>query len=182
MDLGSLLVILALILLVGMVISRPFYQRGAHKPLIESASATRQAEHTRSALLAERDRVILALQDLEFDNTLGKIPPEDYPAQRAALLNAGADALRQLDELDATQGTLSAEDRLEAAVAARRADKAIQTGQRRAPAAQPEDEIDALVAARRKTRPEKAAGFCPKCGKPAVKGDKFCSRCGEILS
>lgn len=181
MDFGSLLVILALIILVGMLISRPFFQRGAKKPLIEGASATRQAEHTRSALLAERDRVISALQDLEFDHTLGKIPSEDYPTQRAALLQAGADALRQLDELDAAPGSASAEDRLEAAVAARRADKAVQPAGRRTPA-QPEDEIDAMVAARRKARPEKAAGFCPKCGKPAVKGDKFCSRCGEILS
>lgn len=182
MDFGSLLVILALIILVGMFISRPFYQRGARKPLIEGASAALQAEHTRSTLLAERDRVISALQDLEFDHTLGKIPSEDYPAQRAALLQAGADTLRQLDELDSAKGSVSAEDRLEAAVAARRADMAVQPAARRAPAAQPEDDVDALVAARRKTRPEKAAGFCPKCGKPAVKGDKFCSRCGEILS
>jgi hypothetical protein len=182
MDFGSLLVILALIILVGMFISRPFFQRGAKKPLIEGASAARQAEHTRSALLAERDRVISALQDLEFDHTLGKIPSEDYPTQRAALLQAGADALRQLDELDAASDSATAEDRLEAAVIARRADAAVQSGQRRAPVAHPEDEIEALVAARRKSRQEKAAGFCPKCGKPAVIGDKFCSRCGETLN
>lgn len=182
MDLGSILVVLALIILVGVIISRPFTQRGAHRPLIESASSAQELEHTRSTLLAERDRIISALQDLEFDNTLGKIPPEDYPTQRAALLQAGADALRQLDALETPEGSTSAEDRLEAAVKARRADASVQAGQRRAPAAHPEDEIESLVAERRKARQEKAAGFCPKCGKPAVKGDKFCSRCGETLN
>ena len=50
------------------------------------------------ALLAERDRVVNALQELDFDFNLNKIPSEDYPVQRAALLQKGADILKKLDE------------------------------------------------------------------------------------
>ena len=49
--------------------------------------------------MAERDRVINSLQELDFDFKLGKIPDEDYPAQRAELLQKGADILRKLDAL-----------------------------------------------------------------------------------
>lgn len=182
MDLGSLFLVLAVILLVGVFVSRPLYQRDANRRLVERASAVQEAEHKRSALMAERDRIILALQDLEFDHVLGKIPPEDYPEQRAALLHSGADVLRQLDELGALGPAVSAEDRLEAAVAARRADAAVKAPPRRPAVRADEDEVEALVAARRKARQEKAGGFCPKCGKPVTKDDQFCSRCGAVLS
>ena len=182
MDLGSLFLVLAVILLVGVFVSRPLYQRDANKRLIETASAVEDAERQRSALMAERDRIILALQDLEFDQVLGKIPPEDYPAQRAALVQSGADILRQLDALGTQAQSDSAEDRVEAAVAARRADAAVKLAPRRQAVKGEEDEVEALVAARRKARLEKAGGFCPKCGKPATKEDQFCSRCGAVLS
>ena len=182
MDLGSLFLVLAVILLVGVFVSRPLFQRDAHKRLIETASAVQDAERQRSALMAERDRILLALQDLEFDQVLGKIPPEDYPAQRAALLQSGADILRQLDAFGTQVQSDSAEDRVEAAVAARRADAAVKLAPRRQAVKAEEDEVEALVAARRKARQEKAAGFCPKCGKPASREDQFCSRCGAVLS
>jgi len=137
----------------------------------------------------------VALQDLEFDFTLGKIPAETYPLQRAELLTSGAAVLRQLDELAGTTATSTAESRLEAVVAARRADAVVQhvrqgevvpagfptsAGVRRPPAAG-EDDIEAMVAARRQVRQEKAGGFCPKCGRPVTKSDRFCSRCGAVL-
>ena len=34
--------------------------------------------------MAERDRVINSLQELDFDFKLGKIPEEDYPVQRSS--------------------------------------------------------------------------------------------------
>lgn len=182
MDLGALFFVLAVALLVAVFISRPFFSAGAKKPLTEGLSDAQQTERKRSELLAEHDRVLTALRDLEFDHTLGKIPEEDYPEQRAALMASGADALRQLDELGSVQQAASVEDRLEAAIAARRADAAVKNAPPR-PLIRPEnDEVEALVAARRKTRQEKAGGFCPGCGKPVHKGDQFCSHCGTLLS
>ena len=194
MDVPSLFLILAVALLVGVFVSRPFAnQRSANEKLIRPAAE--ESEIRRSTLLAERDRILMALQDLEFDFTLGKIPAENYPVQRAELLNKGATVLRQLDELAGIIASSSAESRVEAVVAARRADAVVQparqaeavsagypapAGVRRPPAAG-EDDIEAMVAAHRQVRQEKAGGFCPKCGRPAAKSDKFCSRCGAVL-
>lgn len=194
MDLGAIFLTLAVALLVGIFISRPFSsRRAATEMLIHPAAEA--AEIHRSALLAERDRVLTALQDLEFDFTLGKIPAEDYPVQRAELLKTGAEALRQLDALSGDVASATAEDRVEAVVAARRADAAHRPvkqveiaaagaglGSSRRPPAPVEDEVEALVAARRQARQEKAGGFCPKCGRPVAKSDQFCSRCGTTLS
>jgi hypothetical protein len=192
MDVPSLFLILAVALLVGVFVSRPFVDRhSASEELIRPAAE--ENDIRRSSLLAERDRILVALQDLEFDFTLGKIPAENYPLQRTELLTNGAAVLRQLDELEGAAATSSAESRLEAVVAARRADAMVKlasqpvgagfpapAGVRRPPAAG-EDDIEAMVAARRQVRQEKAGGFCPKCGRPVAKSDKFCSRCGAIL-
>jgi NADH pyrophosphatase NudC (nudix superfamily) len=136
-----------------------------------------QEEHELSALMAERDRVINSLQELDFDFRLGKIPEEDYPAQRAGLLQRGAEILKQIDSL-APQAA-SAQDteaRLERAIAARRADMSIARVQ------VPDDDLEAMISARRKGRKEKSAGFCPRCGKPVMTTDRFCPSCGKSLS
>lgn len=159
-----------ILLLVGVAlyVSAPLRSQHTHRPSEEEIQA--------SFLMAERDRIIAALQELDFDFRLGKIPAEEYPAQRADLMKKGADVLRQLDLL---QPSLSGGDdvraRLEAAVAARRAD-----GSPRA-ASLTDDEIEAMLAARRKERKARAAGFCPRCGKPIAATDRFCPSCGKAL-
>src|SRR5512138_2583699 len=111
---GSLLFLLALMLIVVVFIARPFLRKEAAPG--QAASDLRQnveddREHQRSSLLAERDRVLTALQDLDFDFVLGKVPQEDYPEQRAVLLQSGADVLRRLDQLQPeTISTGGAED------------------------------------------------------------------------
>jgi rubrerythrin len=120
------------------------------------------------------------LQELDFDQALGKIPEEDYQARRAELMLSGADVLRKLDEHGQSQPVFSAEDRLEAAVAARRADASAPGAPRRR-IVSGSDEEEELIAARHRSRIEKAAGFCPQCGKPVQKSDRFCPRCGASI-
>jgi rubrerythrin len=134
--------------------------------------------------MAERDRVINSLQELDFDFKLGKIPEEDYPTQRASLLQRGADILREIDLLTAStpNGRASGsqeqdtEARIEKAIAARRADGS---------AAQSElsdDDLESMISSRRKGRKDRSAGFCPKCGKPVMVTDLFCPSCGKSHS
>lgn len=178
MDLGSLFIVVALTLLVGLFVAQPFMKTPAGERLIANKGAAYGPDHERSVLLAERDRLLNALQELEFDQALGKIPAEDYPVQRAELLQAGAEVLRKLDDFE-PQGSpteQSAEDRIEAAVAARRADAVKRTG-----AAGELDELDLAINARRRDKQEKSAGFCPKCGNVVQTSDVFCSRCGTTL-
>jgi len=205
MDIAAIFFTFAVLTLVGMYLYAPFTQGRARRVTEE--------EHERSALMAERDRVINSLQELDFDFKLGKIPPDDYPIQRANLLQKGADILRKIDELaseerfdfhreDSTlapgasadetakdssrrKGNLrdlpsfavqNAEERIERAIAARRAD---------ASNVKPEltdDDLESMISSRRKSRKEKSAGFCPKCGKPVMVSDRFCPSCGKALT
>jgi rubrerythrin len=170
MELGSIFFLLAFIILIGVYLYAPFTARSRHARINESPEV--------SALKAERDRVINSLQELDFDFNLGKIPAGEYPDQRAVLLQKGAEILRKLDELaPVSTSAINAESRIEKAAAAGRAD---------AEASSPnletsDDDLESMIAARRKEHKSKSAGFCPKCGKPVLVSDKFCPSCGKSL-
>jgi rubrerythrin len=106
-------------------------------------------------------------------------------------LKKGAEILRQLDELTslaASTGSVqrpggdpeeqggTAEARIEKAVAARRADASVSA------AALSDDDIESMIAARRREHRDKSAGFCPRCGKPVLVTDRFCPSCGKSLT
>ena len=173
MNLGAFFLVLALALAVIFYIVQPFLERRGRRTTAEA--------HEVSALMAERDRVVNALQELDFDFNLNKIPAEDYPVQRAELLKKGAEILKQLDALTPTSYPASSSgaitDRIESAVAARRADLASTSDTVR-----DDDDVEALIAARRKTRKEKSGGFCPRCGKPVLVSDRFCPHCGKSIA
>lgn len=169
MELTAIFFSLAVLILVGLYLYAPFMERRARRVTEE--------EHELSALMAERDRVINALQELDFDFKLGKIPEDDYPVQRTTLLQKGADILRKIDalapQISSSQDT---EARLERAIAARRADASL------AKVEVTDDDLESMISSRRKKRANKSAGFCPKCGKPVMVTDRFCPACGKSLS
>jgi hypothetical protein len=190
MDIGAFFLLLALLMLIAVFVSRPFLER--------QPAATLQEEHAASSLLAERDRILTALQELDFDHGLGKIPAEDYPLQRSSLLQRGAAILRQLDALT-TSTALSAgsspfakhpsgapasgrgestKERLGTAIATRRADAAEEPASAKETT---DEDLEALIAKRRASLKDKAAGFCPKCGRPNLSTDSFCPQCGYAL-
>lgn len=175
MELGAFFLVLAVGLMVGLFVAQPFLQRNHRRIAPEGREI--------SALMAERDRVINALQELDFDYNLKKIPAEDYPVQRAELLQKGAEILKKLDDLlpspngKGSGGEGATADRIESAVAARRADlSGAQAATRN------EDDVEALIATRRSARKEKSGGFCPRCGKPVLVSDRFCPHCGKSIS
>jgi len=162
MDIGSLFLLLALILAVVAFVANPLrVRRGAY--------GLRQEDHELSELLAERERVLEALEELDLDNDMGKVPDELYGIQRDALLKRGADVLRILDErlpggaLRRARMEQAQKDPLEAMIASRRA--AVQGDQQASAASQAEG----------KTK------FCPNCGSAWQAGDLFCSSCGKKL-
>ena len=175
MQIAAIFFTLAVLILVAIYLYAPFLERRARRVTEE--------EHELSSLMAERDRVINSLQELDFDFNLGKIPDEDYPKQRANLLQRGADILRKIDTLTlpspigrGRRDGQDAESRLEKAIAARRADASI---------AKPEltdDALESMISSRRTGRKQKSAGFCPKCGKPVMVIDRFCPSCGKSLA
>jgi hypothetical protein len=169
MELTAIFLSLAVLILVGIYLYAPFMERRARRVTEE--------EHELSALMAERDRVVNSLQELDFDFKLGKIPEEDYPTQRASLLQKGADILRKIDSLaPQPASTQDTEARLEKAIAARRADASV------VQAEVSDDDLEAMISSRRKGRKDKSAGFCPRCGKPVMVPDRFCPSCGKSLT
>ena len=189
MDVGSIFLLLALLILVVFFVAQPFFNRRSVAPRPVNGSQQQIA-----LLKMERARVIQALQELDFDNSLGKIPEEDYPVQRNALMQEGAEVLQKLDALLPQSSARAGEDRLEAALAARR--EVLSQAAAGTPAHGPNENLEALnrnenlealIAARRRARNgsaprEKSIGFCPQCGKSIQKSDRFCPKCGTELS
>jgi hypothetical protein len=169
MQLTAILFTLAILILVGIYLYAPFMEKRARR--------VTEDEHELSTLMAERDRVINSLQELDFDFKLGKIPEEDYPTQRTGLLQKGADLLRKIDSIAPQPAAAQDADvRIEKAIAARRADASVTKSE------VSDDDVESMIAARRKGRKEKSSGFCPKCGKPVMVSDRFCPSCGKSLS
>ena len=176
MELTAIFLSLAVLIFVGMYLYSPFMERRAR--------SVTEEEHELSALMAERDRVINSLQELDFDFKLGKIPDEEYPIQRAYLLQKGADILRKIDLLapalpngrGAGSEVQDTKSRLEKAIAVRRADGAA------AKREVTDEDLESMIAARRKSRKVRSAGFCPRCGKPVLATDRFCPSCGKSLT
>lgn len=167
MEIGSVFLILAVLIITGMYLYAPFTSRAR-------TIYNNNEEHELSSLKAERDRVINSLQELDFDFKLGKVPADDYPEQRQSLLQKGAEILRQLDEIEKTSSSQDVETRIEKAAAKKRADASSETEL-------DDKEIEIMIKARRKEIKNKSAGFCPKCGKPVLVTDKFCPSCGKAL-
>ena len=95
MELSAIFLLLAVLILVSIYLYSPFIAR---------TRRVADEEQEISSLMAERDRVINSLQELDFDHNLGKIPDEDYPTQRAELLQKGAEVLRKLAALEHAGG------------------------------------------------------------------------------
>lgn len=108
MALGSLLVFLALLIVVALIVARPLGE-------IEDDDEFEAA----SPWIAERERVLEALAELDADWQLGKVPADIYKSQRAALLAKGATALKYLESsAKPARKTRAAKDPLEAEIAA----------------------------------------------------------------
>ncbi len=159
MDLGSLFLGLALLLVVAFVVALPVIERKGRREMTMGET---------DRLIARREDVLTALRDLDFDHATGKISDEDYAPQRAVLVAEGTDVLKQLD----SQGTRHRpkDDGIEGLVAARRRSKV----------AGAQDPIEAQIEARRQ-RKSASASACPSCATPVEAADRFCKKCGWTL-
>jgi hypothetical protein len=160
MELGAVFLLLGVLIIVFLFVAQPFTTHWSVKA---------QSSQELSSLLAERERALNALMELDFDNGIGKIPAEQYSAQRASLILKGTTILRRLDEIQQVQSAPVQE--------------AVRPGIVELHTDMPSDEdLEDLISKRRAIHHQKTAGFCPKCGKPILQSDQFCSTCGQILN
>lgn len=153
MEIGSLLVTLAIAIIVVGYIARPLIENRGY--------AITDSDRRWSSLQAERDRVLNVLQDLDMDHAMGKIPAGDYREQRSELLTKGAGILRELDLLAGGVSGAGSDTSIPDT-----ASKEL------------EAQIEAAVMERRGQGSAIESNFCPKCGNALERGDRFCPQCG----
>jgi hypothetical protein len=207
MTIGSIILGLALVILVGIFVIRP---------LLVPEQQRRRRLSRRQMLETEKEALVAQIRLLDLDVETGKMPEEVYQQQRGQLMDEAAAVLQQLDELAGERSTVDAgagpvpadpEAAVEAAIARRRGARAVAGGAAVSglPAAGPDAAIEAAVARRRQKAPASPeaqpqetppvpataaesrasngkAGFCPQCGQPTDAGDRFCAHCGHRLS
>ena len=151
MDIGSIFVLLGIFLLSVLFIIRPFWKEdGREQPGVR---------HRYSHLVAEKERFLSAIHDLDLEMELKKISAEDHQNQRAILVREAAIVLEKLDEMpDPDPGSGKPADEPGGA-----------------------DELESLIASRREELQGKASGFCPNCGHSVMSTDQFCGHCGEKI-
>ena len=91
MDIGSILIILAITIVTVAFISKPLVEKRGY--------VVTDSDRRVSTLQAQRDQILTVLQELEMDHAMGKVEGEDYQSQRAAMVSRGAAVLKELDLL-----------------------------------------------------------------------------------
>jgi len=104
-------------------------------------------------LAKQREAILAALRDLDFDHGVGKVAEEDYAPLRQALLAEAADVVSLLDEEQA-----NAEADLDARIEAE------------------------VLTVRQTLRAERDDNVCPTCGRRSSPSDLYCVGCGTQLS
>jgi hypothetical protein len=160
MSIGSILLGLSLLILVGLVLAQPFLVQKERDPRPRSR---------KQQLLAQKEAVLEEIRALDFDYDTGKLPEDTYQAQRTELKAVAAETLKALDELGTEAPTDDVAAQIEAAINRVRA-------QRQAPekvtAPAPVTAVPANGAAK----------FCTECGAKVDANDKFCAACGNKLT
>ena len=123
--------------------------------------------------------MINSLQELDFDFNLGKIPEGNIPnsappsCKKAQTFCASSMNLRPLLLQQSMPKRASKKPPPQVAQ--------IQVS-KTAILVDSDDDLESMIAARRKEQKSKSAGFCPKCGKSVLVTDKFCPSCGKSLN
>ncbi len=145
MDGASILIVLSLAVLTVIFIAQPL--------VVPRRNAASCREDWLADVRAQLEQQLRLLEEIELDREMGKISPEEFAAERPAMVARAAALMRQADEMQASGAMGEEYQELEA-------------------------EIEAEVARRRGRASFPAAPHCTQCGSPVQRGDHFCGCCG----
>jgi hypothetical protein len=151
MEFGSLLIVFFIFLLSGLYILRPF--------LVSTDTEGRAGSTIRDSLVADRERLLLAIEDLDLEFELKKISSDEHARNRDILLSEAAKVLKDLDNLPKTGSAK----------------------QKKTDPVQDDADLEKMIADRRKQLKGDMPMKCPHCGEAVDKGGQFCSHCGGAL-
>jgi hypothetical protein len=88
---------LMLALLVGCAVFVMWPFLASRKPAEQSTEGSVSPMSRISQLQADREAILIAVRDLDFDYQTGKLSEDDYLTQRENLMGRGVEILRQID-------------------------------------------------------------------------------------
>jgi len=151
MEFGSVLIVIFIFLLSGLYILRPF--------LISTDTGGGAGSTTRDLLVAEKERLLLAIEELDLEFELKKISSDEHTRNREVLLVEAVTVMKELDNLPKNE-------------AAKRKETAT---------VRESDNLEKMIADRRKQLKGDKSIKCPHCGEAVDKDGQFCSHCGGAL-
>ena len=151
MEFSSLLIVIFIFVLSGIFIMRPF--------LVDEKTSRRSGSSRIDSLMAEKERLLLAIEELDLELELEKISSGEHHRNRDILLAEAADVIKQLDKLQ----------------------KPSSSKKKTIPEPKADDDLERLINERRQQLKNEKTLKCPKCGNSVEKGAQFCSHCGESL-
>ncbi len=151
MESGSFIVVLFIFILSGFYILRPFF--------VSSNRGGRAGSTLRDSLVAERERLLSAIEELDLEFELKKISVTEHSRNRDILLAEAAKVIKELDDLPGSKPGKS----------------------KKSASTQKGDDLEKMIADRRKQLKGDRKIKCAKCGKSVEQGAQFCSHCGEAL-
>ena len=149
MTLGSTIIVLFIFILAGLLVMRPF--------LVSAEDQNGTGSGLYDSMLAEKERLYAAIEDLDLNLELNKISPDEHEQGREELLFQAARVLKRLDAHPYSAQKKKSVDM------------------------QSDDELEKMIAERRKQFQSQQEEKCPHCSEPIGKGDQFCSHCGGKL-
>ena len=152
MQSGSFIIVIFIFVLSGFYILRPIF--------VGSNRGARSGSSRRDSLIAERERLLNAIEELDLEFELNKISSTEHARNRDILLAEAAKVLYELDGLSGSSG--------------RKQKKAASNKDE-------DDDLEKLISERRKQLKGEKSIKCTLCGKPIDKDAQFCSHCGGAL-
>lgn len=178
MDIGSLSLGAALLVLVVLFLARPF---------LRSSARFGRRKTLRQELLAQKEAILAQIRALEFDYETGTMPEADYQQQRQQMVAEAAEILKKLDALPGVTEPVPSrglDSEIEKAVANLRRPKPGPRPAAPAPAkakSVPQSSSPAPATAKKPRPTNGRINFCPQCGQPVEEGDNFCAYCGHKI-
>jgi hypothetical protein len=148
MNIGAILVGIALLVPVVAYVARPLFEKQSGGSKGRAISASPRAQMT-----ARRDAIYALIRELDADYQTGRINDEDYQTQRKLYVAEGVSLLKSLDALADEDGRDALEAEIEAAVLALRQKPGFY-------------ESAARFCTQCGYRTDPADNFCGRCGAP----------------
>ena len=152
MEFSSLLIVIFIFILSGVFIMRPF--------LVEEKKPKSSGSSRIDSLIAEKERLLLAIEELDLEHELDKISTQEHNRNRDILLAEAADVLKQLDKIQKPGSSKK---------------------KKTSTPTKTDDDLERLINERRQQLKNEISLKCPSCDQAVSEGAQFCSNCGEAL-